>query len=48
MNYGNIRVCSDKQSVDNQRFEITKFCLRDNINIDGWIGETISGTRSQY
>lgn len=30
MNYGYIRVSSDKQTVENQRFEINNFC-RGNI-----------------
>lgn len=45
MNYGYIRVSSDKQTVENQRFEIEQFCLRQNLRIDGWIEETVSGTR---
>jgi len=46
MNYGYIRVSTDKQSVDNQRFEINRFCTTNNLNIDQWIEETISGTKS--
>ena len=46
MNYGYIRVSSDKQTVENQRFEINQFCKRENIIIDGWIEETISGTKA--
>ena len=46
MVYGYIRVSSDKQTVENQRFEINNFCLHSGLNIDGWIEETISGTRS--
>ncbi|MEQ3031653.1 master DNA invertase Mpi family serine-type recombinase [Alistipes indistinctus] len=46
MIYGYIRVSSDKQTVENQRFEISNFCKRENINIDGWIEETISGTKA--
>ena len=46
MIYGYIRVSSDKQTVENQRFEINNFCKRQKINIDGWIEETISGTKS--
>lgn len=46
MNYGYIRVSSDKQTVENQRFEITQFAERESISIDGWIEETISGTRN--
>lgn len=45
MNYGYIRVSSDKQTVENQRFEILKFCNATGISIDGWIEETISGTK---
>ena len=46
MVYGYIRVSSDKQTVENQRFEVTNFCERNNLTIDGWIEETISGTKS--
>lgn len=44
--YGYIRVSSDTQTVENQRFEIRNFCSRNDITIDGWIAETISGTKS--
>ena len=46
MTYGYIRVSSDKQTVENQRFEINNFCKKESINIDGWIEETISGTKN--
>lgn len=46
MIYGYIRVSSDKQTVENQRFEINQFCNREKLSIDGWIEETISGTKS--
>ena len=46
MIYGYIRVSTDKQTVENQRFEVTNFCERNNLTIDGWIEETISGTKS--
>ena len=46
MDYGDIRVSSDKQTVENQRFEINNFCSRNGLRIDGWIEETISGTKS--
>lgn len=46
MIYGYIRVSSDKQTVENQRFEINNFCLKEDLHIDGWIEETISGTRA--
>ncbi len=46
MVYGYIRVSSDKQTVENQRFEIKKFCEKSNIIIDDWIEETISGVKN--
>ncbi len=46
MIYGYIRVSSDKQTVENQRFEINNFCERNKLVTDGWIEETISGTKS--
>ena len=36
---------SDKQTVENQRFEIEQFCGREGLSIDGWIEETVSGTK---
>lgn len=46
MNYGYIRVSSDKQTVENQRFEISRFALEQGLVINGWIEETISGTKN--
>lgn len=46
MKYGYIRVSSDKQTVENQRFEINRFCEQEGLEIDGWIEETVSGTKS--
>jgi DNA invertase Pin-like site-specific DNA recombinase len=46
MIYGYIRVSSDKQTVENQRFEIKNYCERKNLCIDDWIEETISGTKA--
>lgn len=46
MIYGYIRVSCDKQTVENQRFEINRFCNLQQIKIDGWIEETISGTKN--
>lgn len=45
MTYGYIRVSTDKQTVENQRYEIIRFCSHENIKIDSWIEETISGTQ---
>ena len=44
MIYGYIRVSSDKQTVENQRYEIHRFCRTHSLSVDGWIEETISGT----
>lgn len=46
MNYGYIRVSTDKQTVKNQRFEILRFADQNGLTIDGWIEETISGTKN--
>jgi DNA invertase Pin-like site-specific DNA recombinase len=46
MIYGYIRVSTDKQTVDNQRFEIERFCSKNNLKIDEWIEETISGNKT--
>ncbi len=46
MIYGYIRVSSDKQTVENQRFEINSFCEKQQLRIDDWIEETISGTKN--
>lgn len=46
MIYGYIRVSSDKQTVENQRFEINNFCKRKDMKVNGWIEETISGTKA--
>lgn len=45
MTYGYIRVSTDKQSVDNQRYEIEQFCSKNNMRIEHWIEETISGNK---
>ena len=41
MIYGYIRVSSDKQTVENQHFEINNFCKKEKLIINGWIEETI-------
>ena len=46
MTYGYIRVSTDKQTVDNQRFEIERFCMKNSLKIDEWIEETISGGKT--
>lgn len=45
MIYGYIRVSTDKQTVENQRYEIKRYCEMRGWEIDKWISETISGTK---
>lgn len=45
MIYGYIRVSTDKQTVENQRYEINQFCEKQEIVVDKWMEETISGTK---
>ena len=46
MTYGYIRVSTEKQTVENQRFEILRFAQQQGLTVDGWIEETISGTKN--
>lgn len=46
MYYAYVRVSTDKQSIENQQFEILKFANQKTIHIHQWIEETISGTKS--
>ncbi len=46
MIYGYIRVSTDHQSVENQRFEIKKFCAINHLKVNMWIEETISSRTS--
>lgn len=46
MVYGYIRVSTDKQTVENQRYEIMQFCQKESVTVDKWIEETISGTKN--
>lgn len=45
MIYGYIRVSTDKQTLENQRYDINQFCERNVFVIDKWIEETISGAK---
>ena len=40
-----LRVSTDKQDAENQRFELERFAKINNITIDGWVNETVSGTK---
>lgn len=46
MIYAYIRVSTDKQTVENQRFELNNFAGEKNIVIDKWVSETVSGTKA--
>ncbi len=46
MIYGYIRVSTDRQTVENQRFEINQFCERQILVVDKWIEEVISGSKN--
>ena len=37
MTYGYIRVSTDKQTVENQRFEIKRFCATQGLRVAMWI-----------
>ena len=41
--WGYVRVSTDTQTVENQRFEIERFCGREGLAVDEWIEETASG-----
>lgn len=45
MIYAYIRVSTDKQTTENQRYEINKYCSQNNIYVDKWVEETISATK---
>lgn len=46
MIYGYIRVSTDKQTVENQRYEINQFCEKHELIVGKWIEETISGSKN--
>ncbi len=47
MIYAYMRISSNKQTVENQRFEILKFCNERKYQIDKWIEEEVSGRKVQ-
>jgi len=46
MVYGYIRVSTDRQTVENQRYEINRFCEKNVIIVSKWVEETISGSKT--
>lgn len=45
MIYAYIRVSTDKQTVENQRFEINRFARQREFQVNIRVEETVSGTR---
>jgi DNA invertase Pin-like site-specific DNA recombinase len=45
MIYAYVRISKDKQSTENQRFEILKFADEKRLQIDEWIDETVTGVQ---
>ena len=43
--YAYIRVSTDKQTLENQEFEIIEFTKKENLLVSVWITETVSGTK---
>jgi DNA invertase Pin-like site-specific DNA recombinase len=46
MIYGYIRVSTDRQTVENQRYEINQFCINNVLIVEKWVEETISGVKA--
>jgi putative DNA-invertase from lambdoid prophage Rac len=45
MIYAYLRVSTDKQSVDNQRYELLRFADEKKLAIARWVEETVSSTK---
>ena len=43
---GYIRVSTDRQTTQHQRFEIKKFCRKNNFFVNRWVDETVSTRKS--
>lgn len=44
--YAYIRVSTDKQTVENQRFEIENYCARQRLSVDEWVSDDgVSGAK---
>lgn len=44
MIYAYIRVSTEMQTYSSQEFEIRKYCERENVAVDKWVSEAVSGT----
>lgn len=45
MIYGYIRVSTDKQNIENQRFEIENFAKKHGLTVNHWVTEIISSQK---
>ena len=45
MIYAYVRVSTEKQSIENQRYEITQFAASKKLIVNKWFEETISSTK---
>lgn len=45
MVYGYIRVSTGKQTLENQKIEIRRYCKERRLRNIQWVAETVSGTR---
>lgn len=43
--YAYIRISSDKQTIENQRYEILKFADEKKFQVEEWVQETVSGVK---
>lgn len=42
--YAYVRVSTEMQTLENQEFEIKQWCINNNVTIDRWVSESVSGT----
>ena len=42
--YAYLRVSTQMQTLENQRFEIEQYCSKHGLAVDSWVTETVSGT----
>ena len=46
MIYAYIRISTDKQIKENQKFEIENFAKEKGLTIDSWVSEQVTGTKA--
>ena len=42
--YAYVRVSTEMQTLENQEFEIRQWCINNNVTVDQWVSESVSGT----